>query len=56
MIPQFDYAFYVWSSYALFAVVCLWQFAQPKLRRRRIMAELAEERAYNTGSYHDADS
>ena len=56
MIPQFDYAFYVWSSYALFALVCLWQFAQPRIRRRRIFEELAEEHAYATGEYNDTDS
>lgn len=53
MIPQFDYAFYVWTSYGLFAAVMAWQFIQPRLRRRRILAELNEELALTRGSYDD---
>ncbi|NBD96059.1 MAG: heme exporter protein CcmD [Gammaproteobacteria bacterium] len=53
MIPQLDYAFYVWTSYGLFAVVVAWQFLQPRLRRRRIVAELREEIALKTGNYDD---
>jgi heme exporter protein CcmD len=51
MIPDFEYAAYVWSSYAIFAVVVAWQAAIPLLRRRRLMAELREERAFKAGSY-----
>lgn len=56
MIPQLDYAFYVWTSYGLFALIMAWQFLQPHLRRRRIIAELREERALETGGYDDADA
>lgn len=51
MIPEFEYAAYVWSSYAIFAVVIAWQAAVPFLRRRRLMAELREEKAFRSGSY-----
>jgi len=51
MIPDFEYAFYVWTSYGIFAVVIAWQFIQPRLRKRRIEAEVREERALQTGSY-----
>ncbi len=56
MIPQFEYAFYVWTSYAVFAAVIGWQIVQPVLRRRRIMAELREEQALETGEYDDTDT
>lgn len=56
MIPQLDYAFYVWSSYGLFTLTMAWQFLQPRFRRRRILAELREERALTTGGYGDANS
>jgi len=51
MIPEFEYAAYVWSSYAIFAVVIAWQALVPFLRRRRLEAELREERAFRAGSY-----
>ena len=45
---------YVWSSYGLFAVIVAWQAIVPQLlRRRRILAELAEEAAMQKGNYHD---
>ena len=56
MIPQLDYAFYVWTSYGVFVTVAAWQFIQPRLARRRILAELQEERALETGSYDDTDA
>ncbi len=56
MIPQLDYAFYVWTSYGLFAVIMAWQFLQPRLRRRRILAELREENALQSGNYDDPDA
>ncbi|RFF32041.1 heme exporter protein CcmD [Wenzhouxiangella sediminis] len=56
MIPQLDYAFYVWSSYGLFAAIMAWQFIQPRVRRRRIIAELREELAMQTGNYDDPDA
>ena len=56
MIPQFDYAFYLWTSYAVFAVVIGWQVIQPRLRRRRILAELREEMALTAGGYDDTNS
>ncbi|MEN1726868.1 MAG: heme exporter protein CcmD [Pseudomonadota bacterium] len=51
MIPVFEYAAYVWSSYAIFSVVIIWHAAVPFLRKRRIMAELREEQALKTGNY-----
>ncbi len=51
MIPDFEYAFYLWTSYGIFAAVIAWQFVQPRLRKRRIEAEVLEERALQTGSY-----
>lgn len=56
MIPQFDYAFYVWTSYGLFAVVMTWQFFQPRIRRRKILAELKEQQALKTGGYRDTSA
>jgi len=53
MIPELDYAFYVWTSYGVFAVTVLWQFIQPRLRRRRLLAELHEEQALTHGYDHD---
>lgn len=43
MIPDFEYAAFVWSSYLVFAVVVAWQVLQPLLRRRRIRKQLAEQ-------------
>lgn len=51
MIPQFEYAVFVWGSYGIFAAVVAWQFIQPKLRRRRLQAELREEIALQSGDY-----
>ena len=51
MIPEFEYAAYVWSSYAIFAAVMVWQAAVPFLRKRRILAELREEQALRSGRY-----
>ena len=53
MIPDFEYAFYVWTSYGIFTAVIAWQFIQPQLRKRRIEAEVLEEIALQTGSYDD---
>ncbi len=56
MIPEFSYAPYVWSSYGLFAVIVAWQAIVPIVRRRRLLAELAEEAAMQKGNYHDPDA
>ncbi|QKK02885.1 MAG: heme exporter protein CcmD [Pseudomonadota bacterium] len=56
MIPELDYAFYVWTSYGVFAVTMLWQFVQPRLRHRRLLAELHEERALTDGYAHDTNA
>jgi heme exporter protein CcmD len=56
MIPELDYAFYVWSSYGVFALVIGWQIVQPLLRRQRIMAELREEAALQSGDYNDTNA
>lgn len=39
------YAFYVWSSYACFAVVMVWTTLSPLLRRRRFEQEYREQQA-----------
>ena len=56
MIPELDYAFYVWTSYGVFAVVIGWQIVQPLLRRQRLFAELREEAALRIGEYDDTNS
>lgn len=56
MIPELDYAGYVWSSYGIFAAVMVWQFVQPRLQRRRIEAEIREERALRAGEYDDPEA
>ena len=38
------YAVYVWTSYGLAAVVLLANLAIPRLRRRRVLADLARRR------------
>ncbi|MEM7054239.1 MAG: heme exporter protein CcmD [Pseudomonadota bacterium] len=43
MIPDFEYAAFVWSSYLVFALVMTWQVVQPMLRRRRIKKQLLEQ-------------
>ena len=43
MIPQFEYAAFVWSCYLVFAVVMAWQVLQPMLRRRSIKKQLLEQ-------------
>lgn len=54
MIPQFEFAAFVWTSYAIFAIIVAWQIVQPILRRRRLEAEIREELALNQGEYnHD---
>lgn len=53
MIPQFEFAAFVWTSYAIFAIILGWQFLQPILRRRRLEAEIREELALNRGEYND---
>ena len=51
MIPELDYAPYVWGSYGAFAVILAWQIIQPVLRRRRVQAQLREQLAERAGSY-----
>ena len=43
MIPELNYAAYVWSSYGVFAAVCAWQFLAPFLRRRRLVRQIREQ-------------
>lgn len=43
MVPDLNYAVYVWSSYAVFGLVCAWQWLVPILRRRRLLGQLAEQ-------------
>lgn len=53
MIPQFEFAGYVWTSYAVFAIIVAWQIVQPILRRRRLEAEIQEELALTKREYSD---
>ncbi len=55
MIPEFDYAPYVWSCYGLFAIIVAWQIVQPMIQHRRLQAEIREERALTAGEYDDAN-
>ena len=43
MIPELNYAPFVWSSYGVFAAVCAWQFLAPMLRRRRLIRQIREQ-------------
>lgn len=45
MIPELEYAGYVWASYGAFAAIMAWQILQPLIRRRRVMAELRQHAA-----------
>jgi len=45
MIPELSHAVYVWSSYAVFAVIVAWQFLQPLIRRRRLVRSMIEAEA-----------
>lgn len=57
MIPEFEYAPYVWTSYGIFAIIVAWQVIQPLLKRRRLKAEFREEQALEEGDYsHDAQT
>ena len=37
------YAFYVWTSWGLTALVLLWQFIQPKRKNAKIKAEIQRQ-------------
>ncbi len=43
MIPELNYASFVWSSYGVFAAVCAWQFLAPWIRRRRLTRQIREQ-------------
>lgn len=43
MIPDFNYAEYVWSSYAIAAAVIIWQAIQPIQRYRKIVSQIKED-------------
>jgi heme exporter protein CcmD len=53
MIPEFEYAPYVWTSYGIFAMIMVWQVLQPIMKRRRLESELREEQALEKGEYAD---
>ena len=36
-----NYGFYVWSSYALFALMLAWDLLLPRWRMRRVLREIA---------------
>lgn len=43
MIPELNYAAFVWSSYGVFTAVCAWQFLAPWIRRRRLVRQIREQ-------------
>lgn len=43
MIPDFNYAPFVWASYAIAAVIIGWQMIQPSLAHRALVRELRED-------------
>ncbi len=43
ILPELNYAAFVWSSYGVFAAVCAWQFAAPWVRRRRLVRQIREQ-------------
>ncbi|MDT8410043.1 MAG: heme exporter protein CcmD [Wenzhouxiangellaceae bacterium] len=45
MIPEFSHPAYVWSSYGIFMLIMLWQWAQPLIRRRKVLSNLREAQA-----------
>jgi heme exporter protein CcmD len=45
MIPEITHAQYVWSSYAIFALIVGWQFVQPLIRRKRLVSHMLEAEA-----------
>ena len=47
MIPEFSYASYVWSSYAIAAAVVLWQATIPAIKHRKLIAQIREDHALN---------
>lgn len=53
MIPELEYAPYVWTSYGIFAIIVAWQVIQPVMKRRRLRAEIEEELALAQGEYRN---
>ncbi len=45
MIPEITHAQYVWTSYAIFALIVGWQFVQPLVRRKRLVTNMIEAEA-----------
>lgn len=43
MLPEYTHPVHVWSSYAIFAVIVLWQYLQPRWRRRRLLREIRQQ-------------
>lgn len=43
ILPELNYAPFVWSSYGVFAAVCAWQFLAPWMRRRRLVRQIREQ-------------
>jgi heme exporter protein D len=39
-----EHAFYVWSAYAIFGVMLLWDFLAPRLRERNALKALLRRR------------
>ncbi len=42
MLPEFTYAEYVWSSYAIAAGIIIWQATQPVLKYRLLKQRIQE--------------
>lgn len=38
------YGFYVWTSYALFALMLVWDLLLPRLRMKRVLREVEQRR------------
>jgi heme exporter protein CcmD len=54
MIPDFNYAPFVWSSYAIAVAIIAWQMLQPWLKHRQVRNELREDlRAQQLEQRHD---
>lgn len=43
MIPEFGYAEYIWSSYAIAMGIVLWQALTPLLKHRQLIRYIQED-------------
>ncbi|GEM_PF-1354274 len=56
MIPEFSYANYVWSSYAIAMAVVLWQALGPMFKHRRLLWQLREDQLLEADQGNTAKS